>query len=1052
MSARLVLRRCYWQLPGAAVLAGFLTLLNCARAADEFPQKYYVENWHVQNGLPDGEITAIQETPDGYLWVGTPKGLARFDGDRFKVFKAGQGSALSDSRITWLLACRDSALWISTQDGNIVRLRDGKFDDIRLPAGVIPDQKDKVSFGSWLWQRRILREHIIEGGEGTEDEGMFDRRTQLVEDGEGAIWVLASDTVVLRLKGHQWTVFTPTNGLPAGDVQQLSVDHEGHVWVQSDGKLHCYSAGGWDSSQRAVPLGGRWPVLTAAREGGLWVAEPHGSWFLNGGLIRRLFGGQWWDDPKLIPGVPHTPGSMVTCLIEDHAGHIWYGTASGGGVFYSDSDGNWQKLKSQNPCPRGYISCLFEDSRQNIWVGTVGDGLYRISRQPLVMLTLPPSFENVDVNTVSVAHDGPILIGTGGFGLIRYDETNFTMFNEPQFPNLHVCSTFEDSQSNTWIGTSEGLFRLDREGLERVAGPPEMSKWVKALFEDRDGRLWIGTVGALICHYKGQFTVYYLRPDRGYCDIRGIAEDAAGDLWIGTIGQGLFHIPRGQINKLSHVDSFPAKDARSLCCTKDGTLWVGSWGEGLIRGRDGAFTAFTSEDGLPSDRIQAIINDDENRLWLSTDNGVVGITAQVIQRYRRGYSPPLWCQHLSLEDGLANRVCSGSGQPSCARMADGRLLFADDEGVAVLDPHSVRSKLRSPVVFVEAVLADGKALALTPSGEFRVPSSARHFEFDYTVPDLSLPRHLCFRYRLLGIDSDWVAGGTQNVAYYSQLKPGDYRFQVMVGGSDGEWHGPDEGLYLRVVPRLWEVRWIQILTSALAVGFLGAGITWDQRRRLQMRLERLEMQQAVETERRRIARDLHDELGARLTATALHGELALQGGAMAENAKSEMSQMTRRVRQLIGVVDEVVWTADPENDSLSNTVAFLCDYVEQFLEPTGISCRLEISQNVPNLSFATLVRRNLLLAVKEGLNNAVRHAHAGMVHFRIEVEDNWLNVEIADDGQGFEMRGVRAGGKGLHNIKSRMEFVRGRAQIKSEPGKGTTVFLSLPLPTTHRSG
>ena len=191
--------------------------------------------------------------------------------------------------------------------------------------------------------------------------------------------------------------------------------------------------------------------------------------------------------------------------------------------------------------------------------------------------------------------------------------------------------------------------------------------------------------------------------------------------------------------------------------------------------------------------------------WLSTDNGVVGIPPKkVIEGYERWRSPPLWCQHLSLAEGLANRVCSGSGQPVSARMADGRIWFPDYEGVAVLDPRVVVTKSQTPSVWVETVLVEGKPLKIPRFGELEMPSSARRFEFDYTAPDAASPHNVWFRYKLEGMDTDWVEAGPERAAYYSQLKPGQYQFRVMVGGSDGQWHGTDEAVYLRVVPRLWE--------------------------------------------------------------------------------------------------------------------------------------------------------------------------------------------------------------------------------------------------------
>ena len=271
-------------------------------------------------------------------------------------------------------------------------------------------------------------------------------------------------------------------------------------------------------------------------------------------------------------------------MMEDHTGRLWYGTESDG-VFFSDPDGKWQRLKSRNQISQGHISCLFEDGQENIWVGTDGDGLYRITLQPVTMLKLPPPMDNVDVTTICLARDGAVWIGTAGAGIVRWaKEGHLTMFGEAQGLNkLLVKTIFEDSRTNLWVGTSGGLFKLEGERFAQVIGPPAVSSmWIRVLFEDRGRRLWIGSIGGLVCLQSGQFKVYPLRMDQNDCDIRSIAEDATGDLWIGTMGQGLFRLPHNRPDKLHRVTGYPAKDAKALFFDRDRTLWVGSWGEGLF--------------------------------------------------------------------------------------------------------------------------------------------------------------------------------------------------------------------------------------------------------------------------------------------------------------------------------------------------------------------------------------------------------------------------------------------------------------------------------------
>ena len=336
----------------------------------------------------------------------------------------------------------------------------------------------------------------------------------------------------------------------------------------------------------------------------------------------------------------------------------------------------------------------------------------------------------------------------------------------------------------------------------------------------------------------------------------------------------------------------------------------------------------------------------------------------------------------------------------------------------------------------------------TTTGEWKASSGVRRFEFDYTAPNLASPQNRRFRHKLAGMDHDWVDAGTRRVAYYSQLPPGEYQFHVMVGGSDNQWHAAARVVPLHVVPRFWEQRWLRVLSSGLVVGIVGGSFAWRQRRKYRLRLERSEMRNALENERRRIAHDLHDEFGSCLTGIALQGEAATQTGNIPSPEHSEIVSMTQGIRQLIAALDEVVWATDPRNDTLANVVAFLCDYAEDFLSRTTIKSRLDVpsSPELPAQSLTAETRHNLLLAAKEALNNCVRHAEPHMVRLKIHIEAGWLLLELSDNGRGFDPSKVRAGGNGLSNIKSRLESIHGRSEIRSQTGQGTTVTLAVPLP------
>ena len=991
----------------------------------------------MEEGLPDGEITAIAQTPEGYLWIGTPKGLARFDGARFRVYQPKNTPELKDASVANLLTDHAGRLWIGTADGMMLRWSAGKFEYSLNPTVHLPAASREQAALDWRRERNWL----------------------LAEDSQQRIWWFQQNLAIIHFEQDVAKTYTALDGLEVSLIEKLGRDMAGNIWAAVNSRLRHFNNGQWDPESESIPMS--WPshetnqiVLQAGIDGGLLLAEPlRGDWQKYGGQIRRIRDDKWTGRFEPTPFERGSFGSVVTTLLEDRSGRLWVGTKSGG-LYFSQAEGQWRRVQASPSLSEGYVSCIMQDSQDNIWVGTVGDGLYRVARQPISVVSLQTQSQRPAlVQSTCVSHDGSVWVGTEGNGLYHYQNGQAVNFGTPLNPSdLSISAVLEDRHTNLWLGTKSGLLKLENDRFTPVYGPEELSHQVSCMYEDKAGKLWFGTTNELICKFGEQFTAHHLRTEYGSPDIRSIVEDLAGNIWVGTMGQGLFVLPGGRADSIRRVDEFRASSARAMIADADGTLWIGSWGDGIFRYRNGKFTEFSSEDGLPRDKILCILPDNAGVLWMSSDNGIFGIKRQALESYQRGKSPPLLCQRLSLAQGLANRACSGQGQPVGTRTADGRLWFPNMEGVAVLDPQLAAGLRGNPNVIIESILADGTDLTRPSAEEIRAPSSIRRYEFSFASPDLSQTKDVRFRHRLEGMDENWRPASADRVAQYSQLPPGPYKFRVMVGGSDGQWHESSQTIAFRVVPRFWEIRWVQVLASALLVGAIGTSIAWNQRRKLRLRLERMELQQSLEQERRRIARDLHDELGARLTSIALQGELAMRGERIPAAAKAEIGSLAVRVRQLINATDEVIWTTDPGNDSLPNLVEFLCDYIERFLKPAGIFYRLDVPSDLPPIPIQSQARHHFLLAVKETLNNAVRHSNAKMLMVQLKVEGNVMTLVIADNGIGFDVQHARPGGNGLVNIQNRMASVSGRADIVSAPGKGTTTTLTMPLQAESRNG
>jgi ligand-binding sensor domain-containing protein/signal transduction histidine kinase len=971
----------------------------CPLGAAEF----LLRNWQTEDSLPDNTITAIQQTTNGYLWLGTFNGLVRFDGVQFKTYDSANTPELRSSRILSLLADDKGALWIGTEGGGLLCLNNQRFSEVPLAALGGASQSASIS--------------------------------SLFQETNGTVWAALEGGSVARILGARVDVLHLTNGIALDLLGQLTADEAVRHWLLARNDLLTFRAGSWFSRPSQVPPSGtEITAVQRSRNGSVWLAFPRNLLQISSrdGIVSRTthpWGGEF-------------SSALVTAVTEDRQGVLWVGTLNNG-LFHSSSSGGtnlFLPVVKEGPLSQNVISALFEDRDGLLWAGTYRGGLFRIKRSN-VATEQPPGAGEVNVETVCAARDGSVWLGTGGAGLYRFKDGAFARFTETNgLANLHVCSVFEDSRTNLWVGTWGGLFLRQGDAFRPAVGAQKLPERTLALFEDRAGDLWVGTYGGLARRHGTDSTLFTTADGLSHPDVRVMAEDREGNLWVGTAGGGLDRFRDGRFKHFGPEENFPHKMVLALHADPDGTLWIGTIGGGLTRYKDGRFTHFTTQDGLADNVVGGLLDDLRGNLWLSSQNGILRVSRQALAEGRR----PIPCLSLSVGDGLSTPMCSGAGQPVAARTADGRLWIPNMKAVAIIDPARIQPRAIDPTVLIEEVSVDGKDFA--PSGApLRVRYGRSRFEIHYTVLGLPVPEAARFRTKLEGQDREWENAGQRRYAYYGLLPPGHYEFHVMAAGGDGVWHEAGTPLVLDVVPRIWELRSFQILAGMILVAVVAGAAFLNERRKLRRKLERVELQQALENERRRIARDLHDDLGARLTEIALMGEVAKRSAHSPAAFETQLGGITRKVRELILAMEEVVWTVNPKNDSLRSVATFLCDHTERFLTSAQIGCRFEVAEVLPPVTLTAPVRHNLLLAVKEALNNAVKHARAGIISLFIRVEGGMLHVAVADDGRGFDPGTARAG-NGLQNMRSRLESLRGRAELSSTPGKGTTVTFSLPLP------
>jgi signal transduction histidine kinase len=382
------------------------------------------------------------------------------------------------------------------------------------------------------------------------------------------------------------------------------------------------------------------------------------------------------------------------------------------------------------------------------------------------------------------------------------------------------------------------------------------------------------------------------------------------------------------------------------------------------------------------------------------------------------------------------------------------LWFATIKGLAVINPKAERNvNFNPPPVLIEEIVANKQSFAPPGPGAvgaLRIPPGRGDVEIHYTGLSLQVPERVRFRYQLEGRDSDWVEAGNRRAVYYNNLSPGHYRFAVTACNSDGIWSETVAVLPFELRPYFWQTWWFAGLVLVVLVGAVGGTARFITRRRMQRKLARLEQQNALERERARIARDMHDELGAKLTRISFQGAMAQRRIGNPTEAGDHIATMSQTARELVSSLDQIVWAVDPEIDSLENLANYICRYASEFVADSPLQCEFVIPATLPPVRLSTEMRHNVFLAVKEALNNALKHSGGKGIVLTIAVRDGEFEIRIADDGQGIrpapeESSGkLRRSGRGLGNMRERLDSIHGKCFIESVPGQGTEVRFVVP--------
>ena len=1009
-------KKCWPRLALLLLLAASGSNLR-ADSSDRFTIKVFGAG----EGLPQSVVMTMAQTRDGFLWLGTFNGLARFDGLNFTRFGENNTPGLNSSRIVKLFEDSRRTLWIGTENAGIVVIKDGVVSSLD-----------------------------------TGRTGPDDRLMAACEDQTGGVWLYTADGSLSRYREGKAVpdVWHADSGRPS-NCRALIADEAGLLWVGTDWSLAAIgpipSASVMGLPAQEVPIG-RLNFLLASERGGHWRLANGRIQKWRGNRIERDLGPYLWDTNRI----------TVTAACEDREGNLVIGTY-GDGVYWFDSDGKPSHLSSK--LSHTFILSLVVDREGCLWIGTNGGGLNRVKRKAFEVLA-----RTIGSTVQSVCEDrkGNLWIGYHANAIDFCSQTvtqQFSIIPDSYESSVksssYVKAVFVDQNERVLVGmSSQGphLFYFENGAFRKFPGSDAINQNVSAIFQDHQGILWVGTQGGL-ARWDGRDWETFTHPDGlSASDVRAISEDREGNLWIGTDGGGLNRLRDGHFTSFGKTNGLPSNSIASLYLDKEGVLWIGTSG-GLVRYQGGKWTRYSQEQGLIGDSVGYMIEDQQGFLWLGSTAGLLRVQKKSLNDFASGSTKVIGLRAYSEADGLPASECTFGSQPAALRSRDGRLWFPTIHGLASVNPAQLSRNTNQPPVVIEAVFIGGQLqntnrFLVGQLKEVIIPAGEERLDINYSSLNLSGAERARFKYRMQqGHEIEWTPAGDSRTAQYPKLPPGKFTFQVTACNEDEVWNEKGSTLAVTVLPPFWQKPWFVTVSALCLLALIVGSVHFASTQKLQRQLGNLKQQEALEKERARIARDLHDQLGANLTQVALLGELAQSDKDSPQEVQAHAEQICQTALETTHALDEIVWTVNPSNDTLDGLINYICKYAQDYLALAGLRYRLDVPAQLPTTPISPELRHNVFLAAKEAVNNVVKHAKATAASIRLRLDHNRFTLEIEDNGRGMAGLDEKAAQtrNGLRNMRKRMEDVGGEFSIAQGSDGGAVVRLSAPLGSTKIS-
>lgn len=750
---------------------------------------YQLDEWQLSSGIPHNWITAVTQTADGYLWVGTYSGLAKFDGAQFEIIEKIENEDLTDRSIFSLYADKQGTLWIGTRFG-LVRYKDEDFNIFNKTDGLSCEKINCIK-----------------------------------EDMHGDLWTGTWDGDLNCLKNGKFIVFNTANGLGRRAISSILEDRRGNLWIGAN-------VGGLFKGQRGkfvkhdIKGLDNYSVFSLCEDstGTLWVGT-------NRGLTRIK------DKTCTI----YTPGDglanyNIPVIFEDSDGNLWVGTGNGINRIKVKQSG---KITFEHYLAGHIILCFFEDREKNLWIGTEDDGLKRLKDSTFKTLYREEGIPGSG-SSLYEARDGDIRIGSHIGWLYRFNNgTANVLLRLGLSRDMRIQAIEQDFNDNLWLGTPRGLFKVKggkavQYTLNGNSSDPLLSNFIRVIYQDNRNVLWIGTLNGLKSYYNGVTKTFTTREGLSDNSVISIIEDKNHNLWVGT-EKGIDILENGKWDTLSQIKYVTGTFITGVYEDKSdhNVFWIGALYKGLVRLKNRLPVFYTKKDGFPSKFIYQILEDDYGNLWMSSDNGIIKVSKGVLNEFADGSIEKINCSLYGISDGMNTNQCSFGTRNSIIKTQSGEFWFSTRKGIAVVHPGKIKINKNPPPIIIKKVLFNFDAISKKLSGT--VFKGITDIRFNFTAPTFVAPKKIKFKFKLEGYDKEWtiINASQERTTAYKHLPFGFYSFKVSACNNDQIWNKNAASFDFTLKPYFYQTLLFKIISLLLVVFILAVfSYAYSKRREL----------------------------------------------------------------------------------------------------------------------------------------------------------------------------------------------------------------------------